>query len=841
MATRSFDFITGVETSTAPDPVDPTNPEDIMSKGYADDTYTAKAHVYGQVADINALKAIASADRFDDQYCFVAGLDVIYHFDAASTSTPDDDLVVQPTSGTGRWLKAFTGSGGGGGGTGSGLDQLRVKLEQEKQSGFKVDELDESVGISCAFEPQHKAFIGYALENISASDTSIPIVWNPKVYVDADPNTDSTTGWAATAQATNLTTGGSFKIGSNSLSYDKSAGGADALIQYDRTAQNFSAAGYEEMRFWHDTTSITNLTAIVVRIYADTTSNYAEWEITTDITGAAISVSQQYFRLDLTTAPTNTGGTGWDSTKLSRYMDIGVRSSSNGQTYTGMRVDGICFSYAAQHKLGLIANEVTLYDNSNRENIQIGAANDRLDDFVTVSTTTNSYTGGLSGASIAKFVRSSLLFSGGSAYMDDSLSGDILKIQEVRTSRILPETISGNKKIFTQVRSKQEYVVTAVNASVSIEVEDPANDSANLKSGDKFEFHREVFSGSESAYLYQLSRAATGNATHSAGTTTIPMTTTTGIAVGDIVNKRHVAHYASCVGATAAENLASAAIDESATGIRMLGSGVGMIQENTLWGYWPVGGATTGLATKNKVLNGQDLSVVGTLNLQENFMNGHYAASGFTASNYFQISAAASEPISGDSADSTNLLFECWFKDTIGFNGSLRALLGKFTGGSGYVLYANSAANYLQFSDDNGANVNVTGTYTVGAWNHVLFYIDEVTDDCFWVLNGVKSSEFAMSVGDLGGLFNIGAYSGGSGPATGIHIGAVSVRRNLVKPNAGQIAALYNGGVYRSPYDRYLEYVSSVNGLSGQKLSTKAQLTRTTSAVQAHILKHGII
>lgn len=836
MATRSFDIITGVEASTAPDPVDPTNPEDILSKGYADDTYTAKAHVYGQVADITALKAIASADRFDDQYCFVAGLDVIYHFDAASTSTPDDDLVVQPTSGTGRWLKAFTGSGGGGGGTGSGLDQLRVKLEQEKQNGFKVDELDESVGISCAFEPQHKAFIGYALENISASDTSVPIVWNPKVYVDADPNTDSTTGWAITANATNLALGGSFKIGSNSLSYDKSAGGTDALIQYDRTAQTFSAAGYEEMRFWHDTTSITNLTAIVVRIYADTTSNYAEWEITTDITGAGISVSQQLFRLDLTSAPTITGGTGWDSSKLSRYMDIGVRSSSAAQTYTGMRVDAICFSYASQHKLGLIANEVTLYDNSNRENIQIGAANDRIDDFVTVSTTTNSYTGGLSGASIAKFVRSSLLFSGGSAYMDDSLSGDILKIQELRTSRILPKTISGNKKIFTQVRSKQEYVVTAVNAGVSIEVEDPANDSANLKSGDKFEFHREVFSGSESAYLYQLSRAATGNATHSAGTTTIPMTTTTGIAVGDIVNKRHVAHYASCVGATSAENLASAAIDETATGIRMLG-GLPLIRPSHLWGLWTIGGATDALAIKNKVVGNPDFVKNGTPSLQTSIGGGHLGGSGWSATNYLSISTALSEPISGDSADSTSISINTWFRDNLGNNGNTRGILGRYSSPNGWAANCATGSNSVVVTQNASSG---SQAYTVGALNMLTIVIEDGVT-MYAYLNSVLFYTAACVITDPADPLYLGAIAAvGSNYGQGIDIGETAIWRNH-KLNAAEISALYNGGVFVSQGERYLEYVSSVNGVSGQKLSTKAQLTRTTSAVQAHILKHGII
>lgn len=56
------------------------------------------------VADISALKNIAAANRVDKMIVLVeaAGL---YRFDAESSTAGDDNLVVQPAAGTGRWIK----------------------------------------------------------------------------------------------------------------------------------------------------------------------------------------------------------------------------------------------------------------------------------------------------------------------------------------------------------------------------------------------------------------------------------------------------------------------------------------------------------------------------------------------------------------------------------------------------------------------------------------------------------------------------------------------------------------------------------------------------------------
>ncbi|MFH1265009.1 MAG: hypothetical protein ABIK89_04735, partial [Planctomycetota bacterium] len=55
------------------------------------------------LADLAALKAVAEADRADNMLVLVDTLGV-YQFDAAGSATGDDDAVVQPTAGTGRWM-----------------------------------------------------------------------------------------------------------------------------------------------------------------------------------------------------------------------------------------------------------------------------------------------------------------------------------------------------------------------------------------------------------------------------------------------------------------------------------------------------------------------------------------------------------------------------------------------------------------------------------------------------------------------------------------------------------------------------------------------------------------
>ena len=70
MATRVYDFITGIETSDAPTAGDPTLTGDIMNLGYADRSYARRRDFGWTTADYTSLKAIGTTgddQRYDGQ------------------------------------------------------------------------------------------------------------------------------------------------------------------------------------------------------------------------------------------------------------------------------------------------------------------------------------------------------------------------------------------------------------------------------------------------------------------------------------------------------------------------------------------------------------------------------------------------------------------------------------------------------------------------------------------------------------------------------------------------------------------------------------------------------
>ena len=117
MSTREYQFITGIETSASPDPATPSADADIVNKGYGDDTYAKLSSWYDKQANNSGIKAIASADRSDGQLVYNYGVDCFYRFNAGSSASDDGDLVLQPNSGTGRWIKITSSSSAGGGDT----------------------------------------------------------------------------------------------------------------------------------------------------------------------------------------------------------------------------------------------------------------------------------------------------------------------------------------------------------------------------------------------------------------------------------------------------------------------------------------------------------------------------------------------------------------------------------------------------------------------------------------------------------------------------------------------------------------------------------------------------
>lgn len=101
-STRQLDYTTGVETSELPTSGSPTNPTDTVTLDYADKNYQQGTSMRANIA---AVKAIVAADRKDGDVVFVKDINEEYYFDSGSVAAGDDDLVLAPDAGTGRWLK----------------------------------------------------------------------------------------------------------------------------------------------------------------------------------------------------------------------------------------------------------------------------------------------------------------------------------------------------------------------------------------------------------------------------------------------------------------------------------------------------------------------------------------------------------------------------------------------------------------------------------------------------------------------------------------------------------------------------------------------------------------
>lgn len=99
MGTRAYDFITGYDQTSQPTGSTPSAPADLATLQYGVDNYAIF------IDTIANAKLIAATFRADGKGLFVQELQSWFYFDAASGATGDDQNVITPTFGTGRWLR----------------------------------------------------------------------------------------------------------------------------------------------------------------------------------------------------------------------------------------------------------------------------------------------------------------------------------------------------------------------------------------------------------------------------------------------------------------------------------------------------------------------------------------------------------------------------------------------------------------------------------------------------------------------------------------------------------------------------------------------------------------
>lgn len=844
MAIRELDFITAVETSAIPTSGTPTSGSDLITKDYADDTYTPKAEVYGVVDDITELKTVASGDRFDKQMTFVDGSDVFYKFDADSIAAGDDNLVVAPNSGTGRWIKIeFAGSGSNG--TASSVEQLQQKLDNERSRIFTQD-LDNSKGLSGAYAPAQKNFYGNLMSNAASGVTTLDIGWNLMYPSSGDPNMDATTNWSVQSAATGLTaTGaaGEFDSGASGLKFDKNNSATTAEIRQDRGAQDLVLASNTRAWFKCKMPSITGLTNIYLRIYADSTSNYQQYNLTTQYDSSAISSgSFNKFLVDFTTASSTTGGTGWNyATQMARYIGLGVTASSAGQTYTGIIFDSCYFSTKSPQDIGVIANEFTIHDNSTTSNIVFSSSNTRSDGPLTITAATaTALTGGASGTARARIQRSTALVGSDQIYFDtdSTLSGTVTTSQNFRIGKMLRESVSGSYGVFTNLYTPQIYKVTSVSGNV-LGLDDASASTANLVSTNVLHgFSRKVIDCEEYfSYLGDLTMSAGSTASSGITSVTGSGAITGTIAVGDYVAKKHLAMAFSSVGSATNEAFATITEDASPDGIKLKANQFSYPNTDTVWAHFPLGDISLTEAARNRKGLGANLTATGAINNGDSFLQGRLSASNFTGTGiHYSLSDANSVDIQGDDE---MVQVSLWFNAT-GFTGTNRTLVGKRNSGftTGWTLSLDSSANTVLLETRNGTRAS--GAFTPNAWTHILAVFNDSGTQRLYINNVLVGTDLTTTPNASSELLYFGKSASGANFGIGIKMADAIFWRNGAALTEPQRSYLYAGGFYRNTFKfDDIEYRYTVNGQTGQKITSRGTMTRTTTAIAPLVKKTG--
>lgn len=843
---REYDFTTGIETSTVPDPGTPTADNDTISLGYLND----KSHWGAPVASYTAMRALTTTMRSSNQVRKVTGTNEYWYFDSASTGTDDGATILKPDDNpaTGRWLIDMSGGGGGGGG-GSGIDQVLQKLENERFSIF-TSPVDNSGGLSTFIKPLHKFYEANLLKDYVSGAAAIEVVWNGKAANDSDKNYDSATGWTATGAAASVgttTTSGQFTVGTAAIKFDKNSSATQAGVRYDRTTQDLSLADQTRAWIYFYLPSVTGLSNVYIRVYADSTSNYQEFTATLNYAGGAFATGLNLVLFDISTGGT-AGGTGWDQTKLSRYIEAGVTTSSAGQTYTGVAFDALYFSYRYPERLRVIGSEFDVFDNSIRSDIKAATSNTKHDGPLTLSATVASnIAGGLSGTSRGRVMRSTLLIEGdGVAIMDNdsSFSGAITTTQDLRTGFVTRSSISGTMPVVVDALATQFYTVTTVGGS-TIGVSDPEDTTANLKNGDSIDVFHPYYQDGKPFYTLVAALSLTADSTASSGTTTLTLTTA-GIAVGDVVCKRHVNTVGlSMVTESSLESFSAIALDTSPDGVQLIETGLLYPNSQYVYAHWKLGGNTSAEATRNQRGGAPNLTVLGGgLNYGNTFKNGQRATSGWAAGTQtLYVPAASADGFTADSSVNSRIQFSLWM-----YFGSISSGANQFIthdSGADNDYFWNVTSGGTLAQNSSGGLVTASGVIAVGQWYHLVLIMQDGGPDKAYV-NGTLYTGGTVNHVLPGASRNFLISGFGNTPSGGLDasnlVADVVVWRNGPEITLSQVIELYNQGRHRivgsGPLQRYK---FTANGQTGQRATVKARLTRTTTAIRPIIAKVGTI
>ncbi len=725
------------------------------------------------------------------------------------------------------WTAFGSGSSSAGA---AGIEVLMQKAEVEK-SGIFTNAFDNSAYIS------GKALfidsvVGRLLKDTSSGVSELELVWNPVYLNPSDRDTDSTSNWSVVSAGASLTTSATKQIGTASLQFDKNNSDTEAGIRYDRGAQNFSLSGNTEAFFKINLPSITDLSDVYIKVYADSTSNYRKYLKTLDQKGNALATGWNLIKVDLENDSGTNTGTGWSTSQPARYVEFGVDTGNATQTYTTILVDSVSFSIREPKTLGLTGQELTIYDTSNKESFIIDSTNTRFSGYLTLAAaTTNSFTGGIEQASAAGAERSTTT-SGNflTGFTPDLSSGDISLEQEVRFGRKIRASLAGDIVAMVDVTTPQFSPITAIGGA-TIDISDPSDLSANYASGDSVDVFRPKYIDGQTGYDYVSTKSLTASSTHSSGTTVLTLNVS-GLSVDDIVVKRSLSFSVSAVGLNSNESFSAGSLVTSPDGIQILDDALQYPFRDYLVGHFLFGGALGGTnIAPNPIIQ---LTPSGTLNQNENFLYGRQATSGWDGSNYYVISSTYATYFHG----TQRTVMSMWFYGTA-FNGNTRNIFNFFNSpNTGIIIYMDQATNDIGMFNESQV---VSAPYNVGEWNHLLVNI--LDGDTYLYVNGVKSgiSTNPNSNASLNAVIGTNATGSGTSLNSSDLLADFLIFHNCPAFTEDQVQQIYNAGNYRPFNVGLLRYRYLNTGVTGQKISGKGILTRTTNAVSPGIVKAGLL
>lgn len=841
---RSYNFVTGIETSTLPDPGTPSAANDTISLGYLEQL----SHWAAPVASVAAMRALTITQRKDNQRRVVDASQDIWYYDANSTATHDGTTVLEPDDSpvNGRWLIQAGGGGGGGGGGASGIESLAQKLENEKFD-ILTEDLDNSVGASGFPAERSRDFNAILLKDHASAVSSLEVAWNAKALNDSDQNYDATTNWTVTGAGATLTASavaGDFQVGTAGLKFDKNGTATEAGIRYDRGAQDMQLNGNSRVWVYVKLPSITNLTNVLLRVYADTTSNFQTFTTTTDYAGNALAIGWNLLLFDISTGGT-AGGSGWATSQLSRYCEVAL-TATLAQTYTGIIVDSLYFSHYRPQDLGVIGSQFTLHNNSTKEDVTATAANTRHDGPLALSAaTSNAYSGGLSGTARGRVARTTMASIGDKQITmdnDSSFSGAITLEQELRMSTYAREAIAGDIDTIVDMIAIQSYEVTAVGGS-TIDVSDPANHSANLLNTNAIDIFRPLRTNGKTKYILRAALSLTANSSHSGGTTTLTLTTT-GIQVGDVAVKRHVTQVAhSVVSESNAESFAASSIVTAPNGIQLVDDGLAYPNPGNVFGHYALGSFSQADAIRNRFPGGagQSLVVTGTNNTGAEFQRGRFSLEGanpYTTHVGLPTISAGQIDITSNKAQ-----YSMWFYFNGVDGGSRRGLLSQYTGGAGFYCIIIQGTSNITLTVNNTEVTMHTGL-SVG-WHHLVVVLND-SNNSYTYLDGIRSANHSQTTHPGTTTVDLGILSAYQGSLTyygaGLKGADLIIWKDGPTLTSAQVSAIYNAGTFRDVGSAFrARYRYNDTGVTGGRISTRVRVARSTTALTPTLWKAGSI